>query len=79
MKNSKSPALKALCLALLATPALASAAQVTLYGVVDEIHQSFTPGRSSSVFDWLADTAGGFLGACAFVLFVSIFFWKRND
>ena len=36
MKNSKSPALKALCLALLATPALASAAQVTLYGVVDE-------------------------------------------
>lgn len=56
----------------------------SIYGVVDEIHQSFTPGRASSVFDWLADTAGGFFGAFAFVLFVSIFWRKgrkdeRND
>ena len=51
----------------------------SIYGVVDEIRQSFTPGRTSSVFDWLADTAGGFLGACAFVLFVSIFLGKRRE
>lgn len=35
---------------------------VSLYGVADEIHQSFTPGRSCSVFDWMADTLGSALG-----------------
>lgn len=32
------------------------------YGLVDEIHQSFVPGRDASIYDWLADTAGGVLG-----------------
>src|SRR3989338_8295328 len=31
---------------------------VSLYGMSDEFHQSFTPHRSVDVFDWLADTAG---------------------
>lgn len=30
----------------------------SLYGVSDEIHQSFTPHRSVEFFDWLADTLG---------------------
>jgi VanZ family protein len=30
----------------------------SLYGVSDEIHQAFVPGRSSDVLDWMADTAG---------------------
>lgn len=30
----------------------------TVYGVVDEVHQSFTPGRSSTVSDAIADTLG---------------------
>ncbi|HHT9129641.1 MAG TPA: VanZ family protein [Candidatus Brocadiaceae bacterium] len=30
----------------------------SLYGVSDEIHQSFTPHRSVAFFDWLADTVG---------------------
>ncbi len=34
---------------------------VSLYGIADEIHQSFVPGRSCSAPDWLADT----VGACA--------------
>ena len=38
----------------------------SLVGVLDEWHQTFTPGRSGNdVWDWLADTLGGFLGAHA--------------
>ncbi|MDB4979735.1 MAG: hypothetical protein JWM82_487 [Myxococcales bacterium] len=33
------------------------------YGVTDELHQLFTPRRSSDVLDALADTAGGLCGA----------------
>jgi len=33
------------------------------YGLVDEIHQAFVPGRDSSVFDFLADVFGGCMGA----------------
>lgn len=31
------------------------------YGVVDEVHQSFVPGRSASVFDVAADATGAAL------------------
>jgi len=34
----------------------------TLYGISDEWHQSFIPGRDSDAFDWLADSIGA---ACA--------------
>lgn len=37
-----------------------------LYGVSDEFHQSFVPGRSSDAYDALADTVGATLGAAAF-------------
>jgi VanZ family protein len=30
----------------------------SLYGISDEFHQSFVPGRSPDVLDWLADTSG---------------------
>jgi VanZ family protein len=33
----------------------------SLYGISDEIHQSFVPGRSPDVLDWLADTSGALL------------------
>lgn len=33
----------------------------SLYGLSDEWHQAFVPGRSSDVFDWLADTLGASL------------------
>ncbi|MBL9178029.1 MAG: VanZ family protein [Verrucomicrobiaceae bacterium] len=33
-------------------------------GLLDEWHQTFTPGRSGGdVWDWAADTLGGFVGA----------------
>ncbi len=39
----------------------------SLYGVSDEIHQYFVPGRSSEVLDAVADAAGSVMGAGAFV------------
>jgi hypothetical protein len=33
---------------------------VSFFGVVDELHQHFTPGRSMDVLDWTADTLGAF-------------------
>ena len=35
----------------------------SFYGLSDEIHQYFVPGRHSEFLDWLADTVGVFLGA----------------
>ena len=37
-----------------------------LYACFDEIHQSFTPGRSCSVWDWCADTLGAIIGSIVF-------------
>ncbi|HEX7022330.1 MAG TPA: VanZ family protein [Trueperaceae bacterium] len=37
----------------------------SLYGVSDELHQAFVPGRSSDPLDWLADTLGAVLVVAA--------------
>src|SRR5690606_15800676 len=42
-------------------PALALLA--VLYGISDEIHQSFVPGRFPDLWDLVADSAGALLGA----------------
>ncbi len=34
----------------------------SLYGLSDEVHQSFVPFRDSSWLDWVADSIGGILG-----------------
>ncbi len=39
------------------------------YGALDEWHQSFVPGRDSSVGDWVADSAGVMLGLVLFSRF----------
>jgi VanZ family protein len=47
---------------------------VALYGILDEIHQSFIPGRSCDINDWYADISGAFLGMIlAFLLKKSAF------
>jgi VanZ family protein len=38
-----------------------AAVVASLYGVTDELHQHFVPGRTTDVFDWLADTVGAAL------------------
>jgi len=36
----------------------------SLYGVTDELHQAFVPGRVASIGDLLADSVGAFTGSC---------------
>jgi VanZ family protein len=51
-----------------AGPAIARQAVVlaivaaSVYGLTDEVHQSFVPLRESSWKDWLADTVGAVIG-----------------
>ncbi len=40
----------------------------SLYGVSDEVHQYFVPGRNSDVVDWVFDTVGASMAG---------FFWYR--
>ena len=42
----------------------------TLYGLTDEYHQSFIPGRDADLLDVLADSAGALLGGAAGILFM---------
>ena len=37
----------------------------SLYGISDEFHQSFVPGRDADLFDWVADTLGAALAMSA--------------
>jgi VanZ family protein len=45
-----------------ARAALLAAALSTVYGITDELHQLFTPRRSSDWHDVIADAVGGLLG-----------------
>lgn len=44
----------------------------SLYGALDEFHQSFVPNRTASVEDWAVDASGALLGLVAFYL------WKTR-
>ena len=44
---------------------LIAGAITTLYGMTDEFHQLFVPGRAADWRDVLADCVGGFVGAIA--------------
>jgi len=48
--------------------AWAALALASAYGVTDEFHQSFVPGRSCEVADWVADTSGAALAIGLYVL-----------
>jgi VanZ family protein len=45
-------------------PALV-AALGSVYGIIDELHQYFVPGRSCNIGDWLFDTLGALIAALA--------------
>lgn len=41
------------------------------YGATDELHQLYTPGRSPSWADWIADTLGAVTGALFWVKLIA--------
>jgi VanZ family protein len=47
----------------------------SLYGMSDEIHQMFVPGRNADIADWIADTLG-VISAQVAVIFLSKRFRK---
>lgn len=49
---------------------------VSVFGAIDEWHQSFIPNRSMSFLDWVADTVGAVAGALA-ARYVPIFAPRR--
>ena len=49
---------------------------VMLYGISDEVHQLFVPGRSADFLDVVADTAGGMLGVAALQILTRL--WPRR-
>ncbi|MFO7156240.1 MAG: VanZ family protein [Pseudomonadota bacterium] len=44
----------------------------TAFGVTDELHQRFVPGRDASVFDLLADFFGSIAGAMAYTAWAEL-------
>lgn len=50
----------------------------SLYGVSDEFHQSFVPGRCMDVFDWVADTIGALVGVSAYCVALAKIAKKDN-
>jgi VanZ family protein len=49
-------------------PSLAAIALVSLFGALDEWHQSFTPGRRAALDDWALDSASAAL---------ALYIWSR--
>ena len=50
----------------------------SVYGAIDEVHQSFTPGRCAGADDWLADTLGALLGAAVCVVLARMITRAKN-
>ena len=52
--------------------AIAGVVLASTYGAIDELHQSFVPGRVPSVTDWITDTCGAVLGLTIVLLLRSV-------
>jgi VanZ family protein len=51
--------------------AAAAAILAALYGLSDEIHQAFVPGRMADPWDWMADGFGAVIGAAAWAMMLN--------
>lgn len=48
---------------------------VAVYGILDELHQLFIPGRSTEVLDMTADVLGALAASAIYVRFI----WKKPE
>ena len=48
--------------------ALAYVAGLVVFGLLDELHQAWIPGRSADVADWIADGVGAALGVASYLI-----------
>ncbi len=53
-------------------------ALVSLFGLTDEWHQSFTPGRFMEVADWVADTLGAIVAVVVYVRWPRVRGWLET-
>lgn len=51
-----------------ARAAVIAFAAAAAYGATDEVHQWFVPGRTMSLYDWIADAAGAAAWAAVIVV-----------
>jgi VanZ family protein len=61
------------------TQVLLATGLASLYGISDEFHQSFVPGRQPDVLDWLADSAGALVAAMLLAQLSRWLMQKRNQ
>ena len=50
-----------------------------LYGITDEFHQSFVPGRSSSEWNVLADSIGVIIAQAGIIVLTIKHFWGKKS
>ena len=50
----------------------AAAFAASVYGITDEFHQTFVPGRNADLFDWFMDIIGAVVGAFVSVKLIHI-------
>jgi VanZ family protein len=55
------------------------AAVASVYGIIDEFHQYFVPGRACDIWDWVADSLGGAAGAGAILLAARLWESKMQE
>jgi VanZ family protein len=55
---------------------LLAAGIAAAYGLIDEIHQSFVPGRDCNTWDWLASALGSTTGAALIRVFARSRFYR---
>lgn len=56
---------------------LAAACLATLYGITDEVHQAFVPGRTPDGLDVLADACGAAAGVIGMAAATRVLWWIR--
>ncbi len=56
-----------------------AAGLASLYGITDELHQAFVPGRSADAWDWAADTGGALLAAWLLARASTAFYGRKNS